>query len=290
MTVAQAPLQLARADIGERERELVLEVLDSNILALGPMTRRFEEAFAAFCGTRHAVAVSSGTTGLHLATRLAGVGPGDEVITSPISFVASANAVLYQGATPVFADVDERTFNIDPGRRRGAHHSAHAGHPARPHLRLPLRPRAASGDRRPARARDRRGRVRGPRGRAQRQAPGRLRQSRGLRVLPEQADDDGRGRHGHDRRRRARRAGARARQPGPLRRGRLARARPPRLQLPHGRALGRRRARPDRAAARAARATARRSRRATASCSRTCRASSCRAPTPTPTCARGSST
>ena len=114
MTVVEAPLQLARADIGERERELVLEVLDSNILALGPMTRRFEEAFAAFCGTRHAVAVSSGTAGLHLATRLAGVGPGDEVITSPISFVASANAVLYQNAVPVFADVDERTFNIDP--------------------------------------------------------------------------------------------------------------------------------------------------------------------------------
>ena len=114
MTAVETPLQLARADIGERERELVLEVLDSNILALGPMTRRFEEAFAAFCGTRHAVAVSSGTAGLHLAARLAGVGPGDEVITSPISFVASANAVLYQGGVPVFAEVDERTFNLDP--------------------------------------------------------------------------------------------------------------------------------------------------------------------------------
>jgi perosamine synthetase len=114
MTDAEAPLQLARADLGARERELVLEVLDSNILALGPMQRRFEDAFAAFCGTRHAVAVSSGTAGLHLAARVAGIKPGDEVITSPISFVASANAVLYQGAVPVFADVDERTFNLDP--------------------------------------------------------------------------------------------------------------------------------------------------------------------------------
>jgi len=136
MSEREAPLQLARADLSGRERELVLEVLDSNILALGPMTRRFEEAFAAFCGTRHAVAVSSGTAGLHLATRLAGVGPGDEVITSPISFVASANAVLYQGATPVFADVDERTFQPRPGRRRGADHPAHARDPARAHLRL----------------------------------------------------------------------------------------------------------------------------------------------------------
>ena len=74
----------------------------------------FEEDFAAYVGTRHAAAVSSGTAGLHLAVRLAGVGAGDEVITSPFSFVASANCALYEGATPVFADIDPVTFNIDP--------------------------------------------------------------------------------------------------------------------------------------------------------------------------------
>jgi perosamine synthetase len=107
-------IPLSRPDIGAREEELVLQALRSGVLGLGPMAQRFERLFAEFCGTRHAVAVSSGTAGLHLAVRLAGVGPGDEVITSPISFVASANCVLYEGATPVFADVDERTFNLDP--------------------------------------------------------------------------------------------------------------------------------------------------------------------------------
>lgn len=109
-----AVIPLARPDIGPREEELVLEVLRSGILSLGPAGRRFEEDFARFVGTRHAAAVSSGTAGLHLAVRLAGVGPGDEVITSPFSFVASANCALYEGAAPVFADIDPRTFNLDP--------------------------------------------------------------------------------------------------------------------------------------------------------------------------------
>ena len=107
-------IPLARPDIGPREEELVLEVLRSGVLSLGPVGRRFEEDFAAYVGTRHAAAVSSGTAGLHLAVRLAGVGAGDEVITSPFSFVASANCALYEGATPVFADIDPVTFNIDP--------------------------------------------------------------------------------------------------------------------------------------------------------------------------------
>ncbi len=107
-------IPLARPDIGQREEELVLEVLRSGVLSLGPVGRRFEQAFATFVGTRHAAAVSSGTAGLHLAVRLAGVGPGDEVITSPFSFVASANCALYEGATPVFADIDPVTFNLDP--------------------------------------------------------------------------------------------------------------------------------------------------------------------------------
>jgi perosamine synthetase len=107
-------IPLARPSIGPREEELVLEVMRSGVLSLGPMGRRFEEAFAAYVGTRHACAVSSGTAGLHLAVRLAGVGPGDEVVTTPFSFVASANCALYEGATPVFADIDPVSLNLDP--------------------------------------------------------------------------------------------------------------------------------------------------------------------------------
>ena len=114
MTTGTRSIPLSRPDVGEREERLVLDVLRSGVLGLGPMLRRFEETFAAFCGTRYAAGVSSGTTGLHLAVRLAGVGEGDEVITSPISFVASANAVLYERGVPVFADVDPTTFNLDP--------------------------------------------------------------------------------------------------------------------------------------------------------------------------------
>ncbi len=97
-----------------REEELVLDVLRSGRLSLGPMVARFEELLADRVEARHAAAVSSGTAGLHLAVRLAGVGPGDEVVTSPFSFVASANCVIYEGATPVFADVDGATLNVDP--------------------------------------------------------------------------------------------------------------------------------------------------------------------------------
>jgi perosamine synthetase len=107
-------IPLSAPDLTGREEELVLEAMRSGILGLGPMADRFERAFAGFCGTRHAAAVSSGTSGLHLAVRLHGIGPGDEVVTTPISFVASANAVLFERGTPVFADVDERTFNLDP--------------------------------------------------------------------------------------------------------------------------------------------------------------------------------
>jgi perosamine synthetase len=101
--------------LGEREEELVVETLRSGRLSLGPMVDRFEQALAERLGGRHVAAVSSGTGGLHLAVRLAGVGAGDEVITTPFSFVASANAILYEGATPVFVDVDQRTLNLDPG-------------------------------------------------------------------------------------------------------------------------------------------------------------------------------
>ena len=112
--VDRRQIALSRPLVDERDEELVLEVLRSGRLSLGPTGPRFEELLAAAVGAPHCAAVSSGTAGLHLCMRLAGVGPGDEVITSPYSFVASANCALYEGATPVFADVDPRTLNLDP--------------------------------------------------------------------------------------------------------------------------------------------------------------------------------
>ncbi|MDW8338265.1 MAG: DegT/DnrJ/EryC1/StrS family aminotransferase [Thermoleophilia bacterium] len=100
--------------LDEREEQLVASVLRSGRLSLGPTVDRFEEAFAAAVGAPYAAAVSSGTAGLHLLCVAAGIGPGDEVVTSPYSFVASANCALYERATPVFADVDPRTWNLDP--------------------------------------------------------------------------------------------------------------------------------------------------------------------------------
>ena len=105
---------LARPYLDEREEELVVGVLRSGRLSLGPTIDRFEEMVAERVGAPYAAAVSSGTAGLHLLVHLAGIGPGDEVITSPLSFAASANCFLFEGATPVFADVDARTWNLDP--------------------------------------------------------------------------------------------------------------------------------------------------------------------------------
>ena len=107
-------IPLSAPYIGEREEELVIETLRSGRLSLGPMVENFERALGERVGAPHVAAVSSGTAGLHLAVRLAGLGPGDEVVTTPFSFVASANCILYEGATPVFADVDARTLNLDP--------------------------------------------------------------------------------------------------------------------------------------------------------------------------------
>ena len=104
-------IPLAKPVIGDRERELVDEVLRSGQLSLGPMVPRFERMWADRIGVEHAVAVSSGTAGLHLCLHALGLGPGDEVITSSFSFVASANAIVFTGATPVFAEVDPLTFN-----------------------------------------------------------------------------------------------------------------------------------------------------------------------------------
>jgi perosamine synthetase len=107
-------INLSAPWIDERDEELVLDVLRSGWLSLGPTGPRFEGLFADAVGAPHCAAVSSGTAGLHLCMRLAGVEPGDEVITSPYSFVASANCAIYEGATPVFADIDPQTFNLDP--------------------------------------------------------------------------------------------------------------------------------------------------------------------------------
>jgi len=114
VTQATRRVGLSAPWIDERDEDLVLETLRSGRLSLGPAGPRFEEALCDATGARFAAAVSSGTAGLHLSMRLAGVEAGDEVITSPYSFVASANCAIYQGATPVFAEIDERTFNLDP--------------------------------------------------------------------------------------------------------------------------------------------------------------------------------
>ena len=107
-------IPLARPVLGDAEERAVIEVLRSGQLSLGPRLAEFERLFAARVGAPHACAVSSGTAGLHLALRAVGVGEGDEVVTSPFSFVASANAALYERARPVFADIDPVTLNLDP--------------------------------------------------------------------------------------------------------------------------------------------------------------------------------
>lgn len=121
------PIPLARPEIGAREQEIVGEVLRSGRLSLGPMLGRFEREFAAWLGTEDAVAVSSGTAALHLAVRGLGWGRGDEVVTSPLSFVASANCLLFEDATPVFCDIDPVTLNMSPQAAEAACGSRTAG-------------------------------------------------------------------------------------------------------------------------------------------------------------------
>lgn len=107
-------INIAKPLIGEEEKQAVLEVLSSGVLAQGPRVKAFETAFAEMCGVKHAIATTSGTTALHTALLAHGIGPGDEVITSPFTFIASANSILYVGAKPVFVDIDPSTFNINP--------------------------------------------------------------------------------------------------------------------------------------------------------------------------------
>jgi perosamine synthetase len=112
--VTSEAIPLAQPVLGDREEELVLSALRSGRLSLGPLLARFEQQLAACVGAAHASAVSSGTAGLHLALRAIGVTDGDEVVTSPFSFVASANVAVYERARPVFADIDPLTLNLHP--------------------------------------------------------------------------------------------------------------------------------------------------------------------------------
>ena len=118
MTLSQrstgARIPLAQPNITDREVALVTRVLRSGVLAMGPFTVEFEQRLAALAGRRHAVACSSGTAGLHLAVRGLGIGPGDEVITTPFSFVASANCILFERGVPRFVDIEEETLGMDP--------------------------------------------------------------------------------------------------------------------------------------------------------------------------------
>lgn len=107
-------IPLARPDVGERELELVTEVLRSDVLAMGSFTERFEAGIAALAGRREGVACSSGTAGLHLGVRALEIGEGDEVLTTPFSFVASANCLLYERAVPRFVDIEEDSLGMDP--------------------------------------------------------------------------------------------------------------------------------------------------------------------------------
>ena len=114
------PIPLARPDIGQREIDLVTQVLSSEILAMGPFGARFERGIADLVGRREAIACSSGTAGLHMCVRALGIGPGDEVLTTPFSFVASANCLLYERAVPKFIDIEEDSLGMDPGLLAGA--------------------------------------------------------------------------------------------------------------------------------------------------------------------------
>lgn len=113
-------IPLARPDITEAEIEAVVEVLKTSHLALGPRLKEFEGAIAEYAGVRHAVAVNSGTSALHLIVRALGIGEGDEVITTPFSFISSSNCILYERARPVFVDIEPKTLNIDPERIEAA--------------------------------------------------------------------------------------------------------------------------------------------------------------------------
>jgi len=131
-------LPYGRQSIDDQDVEAVVRTLRSDWLTTGPKVGEFEEAVAAFVGAKYAISFSSGTAALHAAAFAAGLGPGDEAITTPLTFAATANCVLYQGATPIFADIEPETLNVDPGevefrissRTKAILPVDYAGHPA----------------------------------------------------------------------------------------------------------------------------------------------------------------
>ena len=100
--------------VGEEEKKAVNAVIDSKYLAEGPVAREFEKMYIDYTGAKYAIVTSNGTTALHLAIEASGIKPGDEVITTPFTFIASSNSILFNGAIPVFADIDSETYNLDP--------------------------------------------------------------------------------------------------------------------------------------------------------------------------------
>lgn len=109
-------IRLSKPYVGKEEIDAVVAVMKSDTLSLGPKLEEFEQMFANYIGTKHAIAVNSGTSGLHLVVKSLGLKKGDEVITTPFSFIASANCSLFEGAKPVFVDIDKDTYNIDPSK------------------------------------------------------------------------------------------------------------------------------------------------------------------------------
>ena len=112
--MADIKVSIANPIIGEEEINAVIEVMKSGMIAQGPKVAEFEKAFAEFAGCKHAIAVNSGTAALQVANLSAGIGPGDEVITSPFTFAATGNSILFTGAKAAFVDIDPETFTLDP--------------------------------------------------------------------------------------------------------------------------------------------------------------------------------
>lgn len=132
-------------DLNDEDRQAVIDVLQTNYLSMGPKIEAFEEAVAKYTGARHALGVSSGTTGLHLCVRAADIQPGDYVITSPFSFVSSTNVLLFENAVPVFVDVDPKTGNIDPDKVKQAVNDLKSGNEERTTKWLPRKGAGKSG-------------------------------------------------------------------------------------------------------------------------------------------------
>ena len=116
MNIPFVDLKNSYLEMEEEINDAVLRCLHSGAYVLGPFVEKFEQEFAAFCGCKYGIGVNSGTSALHLALLAAGVGPGDEVLTTPLTFTATGAAIMYTGATPVFVDIDPGTLNIDPSR------------------------------------------------------------------------------------------------------------------------------------------------------------------------------